>query len=336
MNAKGYRDSYLIDDVLADGDNITFTWKLKGKVTAGRGNCLFIFCARQVTENGIIEKEWNTTVAKASIKRGLETNSHIEEEYSDILESMLSRLDKLENTEIETVKDWFENDTNSPKYIENRPGGYYIYEDEVIGGCNEYITEINKKYTVFPSTGIKFENEEITLKSGLRIYDSFDEETGEPLNYHDICVSTSTLKLVDTKTERIQTGPSNWSDMTTYYYECETDWYKIYREYQFITNSRTNDKYSVEFTTEVENMNNGNFIFFRTVEKLKPIPNIANGNFIINVDIGHNYNNNSIYVNNIDKTFLEIKSAVKSGMCIQWVVSQITSSRIICYNATIY
>lgn len=98
MNAKGYRDSYLIDDILADGDNITFTWKLKGKVTAGRGNCLFIFCARQVTETGIIEKEWNTTVAKASIKRGLETNSHIEEEYSDILESILLKINSVSLT----------------------------------------------------------------------------------------------------------------------------------------------------------------------------------------------------------------------------------------------
>lgn len=95
MNAKGCRDSYLIDDILVDGDNITFTWKLKGKVTAGRGNCLFIFCARQVTETGIIEKEWNTTVAKASIKRGLETNSHIEEEYSDILESILLKINSV-------------------------------------------------------------------------------------------------------------------------------------------------------------------------------------------------------------------------------------------------
>ena len=77
MNAKGFRDSYLIDDILVDGDNITFTWALKSKVTAGRGICLFIFCARQVNENGVIEKEWNTTVAKASIKRGLETNSPI-------------------------------------------------------------------------------------------------------------------------------------------------------------------------------------------------------------------------------------------------------------------
>ena len=98
MNAKGCRDSYLIDDILVDGDNITFTWKLKGKVTAGRGNCLFIFCARQVTETGIIEKEWNTTVAKASIKRGLETNSHIEEEYSDILESILLKINSVSLT----------------------------------------------------------------------------------------------------------------------------------------------------------------------------------------------------------------------------------------------
>lgn len=115
MNAKGYRDSYLIDDILVDGDNITFTWTLSSKVTAGRGNCLFIFCARQVTENGVIEKEWNTTVAKASIKRGLETNSHIEEEYSDILESILLKLNSLPNT------DWDENDSNSLAFLKNRP-----------------------------------------------------------------------------------------------------------------------------------------------------------------------------------------------------------------------
>ena len=98
MNAKGFRDSYLIDDILVDGDNITFTWALKSKVTAGRGICLFIFCARQVNENGVIEKEWNTTVAKASIKRGLETNSHIEEEYSDILESILLKINSVSLT----------------------------------------------------------------------------------------------------------------------------------------------------------------------------------------------------------------------------------------------
>ena len=118
MNAKGYRDSYLIDDVLADGDNITFTWKLKGKVTAGRGNCLFIFCARQVTENGVIEKEWNTTVAKASIKRGLETNSHIEEEYSDILESILLKINSVSLT----------TEVNSESTNENVPTAKAVYD----------------------------------------------------------------------------------------------------------------------------------------------------------------------------------------------------------------
>lgn len=118
MNAKGYRDSYLIDDILADGDNITFTWKLKGKVTAGRGNCLFIFCARQVNENGVIEKEWNTTVAKASIKRGLETNSHIEEEYSDILESILLKINSVSLT----------TEVNSESTNKNVPTAKAVYD----------------------------------------------------------------------------------------------------------------------------------------------------------------------------------------------------------------
>lgn len=118
MNAKGYRDSYLIDDILADGDNITFTWKLKSKVTSGRGVCLFIFCARQVNENGVIEREWNTTVAKASIKRGLETNSHIEEEYSDILESILLKVNSVSLT----------TEVNSESTNENVPTAKAVYD----------------------------------------------------------------------------------------------------------------------------------------------------------------------------------------------------------------
>lgn len=118
MNAKGYRDSYLIDDILVDGDNITFTWRLSSKVTDGKGSCLFIFCARQVTENGVIEKEWNTTVAKASIKRGLETNSHIEEEYSDILESILLKLNSVSLT----------TEVNAESTNENVPTAKAVYD----------------------------------------------------------------------------------------------------------------------------------------------------------------------------------------------------------------
>ena len=118
MNAKGYRDSYLIDDILVDGDKITFTWALKSKVTAGRGICLFIFCARQVNENGVIEKEWNTTVAKASIKRGLETNSHIEKEYSDILESILLKINSVSLT----------TEVNAESTNENVPTAKAVYD----------------------------------------------------------------------------------------------------------------------------------------------------------------------------------------------------------------
>lgn len=118
INAKGFRDSYLIDDILVDGDNIIFTWKLSGKVTAGRGKCLFIFCARQVNENGVVEKEWNTTVANASIKRGLETNSHIEEEYSDILESILLKINSVSLT----------TEVNAESTNENVPTAKAVYD----------------------------------------------------------------------------------------------------------------------------------------------------------------------------------------------------------------
>lgn len=172
INAKGCRDSYLIDDILVDGDNITFTWRLKGKVTAGRGNCLFIFCARQVTETGIIEKEWNTTVAKASIKRGLETNSHIEEEYSDILESILLKINSVSlttavnaestNENVPTAKavydalrdidvpsgtpDWAQNDPDGNGYIKNRFGGY----DEIVEivACTVTVNKSNKEINI--------------------------------------------------------------------------------------------------------------------------------------------------------------------------------------------
>ena len=172
INAKGCRDSYLIDDILVDGDNITFTWRLKGKVTAGRGNCLFIFCARQVTETGIIEKEWNTTVAKASIKRGLETNSHIEEEYSDILESILLKINSVSlttdvnaestNESVPTAKavydalqdidvpsgtpDWAQNDPDGKGYIKNRFGGY----DEIVEivACTVTVNKSNKEINI--------------------------------------------------------------------------------------------------------------------------------------------------------------------------------------------
>ena len=223
MNAKGYRDSYLIDDILADGDNITFTWKLKGKVTAGRGNCLFIFCARQVTDTGIIEKEWNTTVAKASIKRGLETNSHIEEEYSDILESILLKINSVSlttavnaestNENVPTAKavydalqdidvpsgtpDWAQNDPDGKGYIKNRFGGY----DEIVEIVAFTVT-VNKSNTEININNVNIDTNKDVIVS---------INNGDDTTYQWIVEPTETIQ--------VSTGPNQYmsAEQTVYH-----------------------------------------------------------------------------------------------------------------------
>ena len=223
MNAKGCRDSYLIDDILVDGDNITFTWKLKGKVTAGRGNCLFIFCARQVTETGIIEKEWNTTVAKASIKRGLETNSHIEEEYSDILESILLKINSVSlttavnaestNENVPTAKavydalqdidvpsgtpDWAQNDPDGKGYIKNRFGGY----DEIVEIVACTVT-VNKSNTEININNVNIDTNKDVIVS---------INNGDDTTYQWIVEPTETIQ--------VSTGPNQYmsAEQTVYH-----------------------------------------------------------------------------------------------------------------------
>lgn len=223
MNAKGCRDSYLIDDILVDGDNITFTWRLKGKVTAGRGTCLFIFCARQVTETGIIEKEWNTTVAKASIKRGLETNSHIEEEYSDILESILLKINSVSlttavnaestNENVPTAKavydalqdidvpsgtpDWAQNDTDGKGYIKNRFGGY----DEIVEIVACTVT-VNKSNTEININNVNIDTNKDVIVS---------INNGDDTTYQWIVEPTETIQ--------VSTGPNHYmsAEQTVYH-----------------------------------------------------------------------------------------------------------------------
>ena len=223
MNAKGCRDSYLIDDILVDGDNITFTWALKSKVTAGRGICLFIFCARQVNENGVIEKEWNTTVAKASIKRGLETNSHIEKEYSDILESILLKINSVSlttevnaestNKNVPTAKavydalqdidipsgtpDWAQNDPDGKGYIKNRFGGY----DEIVEIVAFKVT-VNKSNTEININNVNIDTNKDVIVS---------INNGDDTTYQWIVEPTETIQ--------VSTGPNQYmsAEQTVYH-----------------------------------------------------------------------------------------------------------------------
>ena len=98
QNASGGLDKYVVDDVAeADDGYITFSWVIQDGVTPQSGQISFVVQAVKVTTDGTIENKWSTTLNKiGQVLEGLEVDETIEQQNPDIIESILTRLDELE------------------------------------------------------------------------------------------------------------------------------------------------------------------------------------------------------------------------------------------------
>lgn len=93
QNASAQKDQYIVDDVSADGDNITFSWLLSRKVTQYRGTVQFIVCAVKVNDDATITNEWNTTLSQAQVLQGLEVDTpEPSEEQSDVIAQLINMM----------------------------------------------------------------------------------------------------------------------------------------------------------------------------------------------------------------------------------------------------
>lgn len=97
QNANGKKYPYLVEDVQADGDYITFSWLISPDVVSYKGAVKFVLCAKKGTE-----LEWNTTIAEGTVLEGLEATDEVVERNPDIIEQILARLDSV--TEIPQEK----------------------------------------------------------------------------------------------------------------------------------------------------------------------------------------------------------------------------------------
>ena len=97
QNANGKKYPYLVEDVQADGDYITFSWLISPDVVSYKGTVKFVLCAKKGTE-----LEWNTTIAEGTVLEGLEATDEVVERNPDIIEQILTRLDNV--TEIPQEK----------------------------------------------------------------------------------------------------------------------------------------------------------------------------------------------------------------------------------------
>ncbi len=96
MNANNQGDVYAVTDKQVTGDNITFSWLVGRNALAYRGNIRFIVCLKKTDAEGVVQQEFNTTVATLSVLEGLETTEVVVAENPDIIEQILARLDELE------------------------------------------------------------------------------------------------------------------------------------------------------------------------------------------------------------------------------------------------
>lgn len=96
VNANNSGDVYAVTDKAVSGDNITFSWLVGRNALAYRGNIRFIVCLKKADAEGVVQQEFNTTVATLSVLEGLETTEQVIQENPDIIEQILARLDELE------------------------------------------------------------------------------------------------------------------------------------------------------------------------------------------------------------------------------------------------
>lgn len=104
QNARGTKDRYVVTDKKVSGDQIEFSWTVGKTATVYRGDTRFIVCMRLTGSDGIIQKEFNTTLATMTVLEGLEVdNPVIEQEEKDIIAQLLQIVDDKSKEAVQAV-----------------------------------------------------------------------------------------------------------------------------------------------------------------------------------------------------------------------------------------
>lgn len=89
INGAGLGGIYVVDDVVARGDNITFSWLLSRNVTAKAGTVSYIICAKKSGTDTKVTNEWNTKIATGTVSSGIETYDTVVQQSSDVINKLL-------------------------------------------------------------------------------------------------------------------------------------------------------------------------------------------------------------------------------------------------------
>lgn len=105
-NANGEIDSYLVEDLTVDGDNVLFSWELYPKVTAYKGQIKFVMCV-----TGPDTKiAWHTTLGTGIVLEGLEPDyTVIQAGTADVVAQLLALVGRQTKAVEDTGAEWVRN-----------------------------------------------------------------------------------------------------------------------------------------------------------------------------------------------------------------------------------
>ena len=90
-NANGDVDSYLVEDMTVDGDNVLFSWELSPKVTAYKGQIRFVLCV----VGPDTKVAWHTTLGTGVVLEGLEPEAAVIQNGTvDVVASLINMVNQ--------------------------------------------------------------------------------------------------------------------------------------------------------------------------------------------------------------------------------------------------
>lgn len=100
LNANAEGDVYDARDAKLQSDGtIAFSWLVGRHATMYKGSVKFNVCLKEADADGVVQREFNTTIATLNVLEGLETDEQVIAQYTDIFEQWRSALFGLVDSE---------------------------------------------------------------------------------------------------------------------------------------------------------------------------------------------------------------------------------------------
>lgn len=104
INSNGESDVYTVNDRAVYNQSITFSWLVGPTATRYKGNTKFNVCLKTADAEGVIQKEFNTTIATLPVLEGLEVDERVVTNYTDIIEQWRQELFGIGDTEEASIR----------------------------------------------------------------------------------------------------------------------------------------------------------------------------------------------------------------------------------------